>query len=83
MQLTDFLDAISDYWFDVTNIILSLRDLQIKLLNPFNLNNNGYNLPMYNNDPDFQYFNDTYSTVLSNSEYFIEDLLTNIVDSYQ
>jgi len=83
MQLTDFLDAISDYWFDVTNIILSLRDLQIKLLNPFNLNNNGYNLPMYNNDPDFQYFNDTYSTVLSNSDYFIEDLLTNIVDSYQ
>ena len=38
-------DFLSDDWFDVTNI--SFCDLQNKLLNPFDLNNNSHNLPMY------------------------------------
>ena len=50
----DFLNT-SDDWFGVTNI--SFCDLQNELLIPFDLNNNSHNLPVYNNDPYLQYFN--------------------------
>ena len=71
----DFLNAISDDWFDVTNI--SFCDLQNKLLNPFDLNNNSHSFPMYNNDPDLQYFNNVYSAVQNNCDYFVEDTFIN------
>ena len=71
----DFLNAISDDWFDVTNI--PFCDLHNKLLNRFDLNNNSHNLPMYNNDPDLQYFNNADKAVQHKYDYFVEDTFIN------
>ena len=67
---------------------ISFCDLHNKLLNPFDLNNtlnnNSYNLPMYNNDPELQYVNNVYSAVQNNCDYFVEDtLLTNVLNCQQ
>ena len=71
--MTDFLNAISDDWFDVMNILFC--DLQNKLLIPFDLNNNSHNLHMYNNDLDLKYFNNVYCTVQNNCDYFVDTFI--------
>ena len=56
---------------------ISFCDLHNKLLNPFDLNINSHNLPMYNNDPELQYVNNVYSAVQNNCDYFVEDTFIN------
>ena len=70
-----FRNAISDDWIDVTNILFC--DLQNKLLNPFDLNNNSHNLPRYNNYQELQYFKNAYSAVQNNCNYFVEGTFIN------
>ena len=41
------------------------------------MNNNSHNLSIYNNDPDLQYFNNVYSAVQNNCDYFVEDTFIN------
>ena len=49
-----------------------LETLRLKTFNPFELNNDCYNCPLFNTDPDFHYYNLVCST-LSTCDYFVED----------
>ena len=66
----EFLMCLSENWPVSYNT--DLDKLRLKTFNPFELNNDCYNCPLFNTDPDFHYYNLVCST-LSTCDYFLED----------
>ena len=72
----EFIQAISENWKTLSNFPCSR--VQGLDFNPFEINDDEILLPINQNDPDIQYFND--STVLQNigsCDYYLEDTFVN------
>ena len=71
---SDFLNAISSLWGKPNNYILS--DIMELNFNPLELNDEGSNIhgPLYETDPDLQFYNDT-TTIdnVNHCDYYLED----------
>ena len=50
-----FFDALSEFWFDISQI--AIEDLQAKVFVPFEINSDSSHHPLFDVDPDIQYFN--------------------------
>lgn len=71
LENDDFLTAISELQFSCSNFPFE-RLLQYQL-NPFELNEDNSHAPIFDSDPDLQYFNDTtYINTIMKCEYFLE-----------
>ena len=66
---SEFLNAISEMWAVTCN--LSLEELNEKIFIPFELNSDANN-PLFDTDPDINYFDKINGNVL-NSDYYLED----------
>ena len=71
----DFISAISESW--VTADRLTIKNLEDKLFNPFDLTDNLLSSQSKDCDPDIHYYSDvTYIDNLSNCVYYLEDSFT-------
>ena len=66
----DFIVSLSEYW--PVFIDLSLQTLRQKIFMPFESNNDSKTHPLYDNDPDYHYFN-LYFENLYACDYYAED----------
>ena len=67
----EFINAISESWNFSSSV--SFDELNSLVFNPFELNSDNSHLPIYDTDPDLQYFNDTtYITDASHCDYYLE-----------
>ena len=51
----DFYDALGELWFNISDI--KINDLMKKMFIPFEINNESSHHPLFDVDPDLQYFN--------------------------
>ena len=65
-----FYDALSEFWFDTTK--LGFKDLEAKVFIPFETNSDNSHHPLFDIDPDLQYFNQINRGGV-NSDYFTSD----------
>ena len=68
----DFILAISDYWHIDETVPFNDLNIQEKLFTPFDLNENE-NVPLYDIDPDIQFYRNQCNTSLPNCDYHLED----------
>ena len=76
----DFMQAIADNIFTCNNI--SFKELNEKIFNPFEINECNNALPLFDIDPDMQYFNDLNQNA-GVSDYFLGTLSLLDVHSCQ
>ena len=67
----DFFSALAD--LRPVNITLSLHELENKIFNPFETNENNSIMPFTDIDPDLQYYNTFVSNSSSNCDYYLEE----------
>ena len=76
----DFIDALAEFWYDISNI--SMKELQEKVFVPFELNDGKSHHPLYNIDPDFNYYSQMNKGGID-SNYYIEDTFIKKYNSYE
>ena len=67
----DFYDALSEFWYDVATS-MSIHELQSRMFVPFEINDDNSHHPLFNVDPDIQYYNQLNQYNVS-SEYYTVD----------
>ena len=72
-----YTDALSELWFSRTSS-LSFKQLDERLFNPFETNDNNKGLFSIDDiDPDFHFYNEIFANIaVQNSDYYIEDSFT-------
>ena len=72
-----YTDALSELWFPRTSS-LSFKQLDERLFNPFETNDNNNGLFSIDDiDPDFHFYNEIFANIaVQNSDYYIEDSFT-------
>ena len=65
-----FYDALSEFWFDSTQI--PIEDLQTKAFVPFEINSDSSHHPLFDVDPDIQYFNKIHRGDINSDYYTVE-----------
>ena len=66
----DFIQCLSENWR--VTIGTNINELQEKVFNPFEVNSEKSNLPIFDCDPDFHYYN-LLCNSLSSCDYYLED----------
>ena len=66
----DFVSAISEMWSK--SVTFSLDQLNEKIFNPFDLNEYVKTSPLFDNDPDFQFYNNY--NIHNTCEYYLENV---------
>ena len=69
---TDFINAISENWDLQKTISFDIINNQEKIFLPFELNESESH-PLSDIDPDVQYYNDQFNTVLNSCDYYFEE----------
>ena len=70
----DFYDALGEFWFNISDI--NINDLTKKMFIPFEINNDSSHHPLFDVDPDLQYFNKINQGGI-NSDYYTSDSFLN------
>ena len=72
----EFVNAISENWNIYSKF--SVKELEDRIFNPFEINDDNIALPTYDIDPDINYFNHVNSIYkYGNSDYFYEESFNN------
>lgn len=67
----EFIDALSELWIKEINV--SLAELCDKLFNPFEINEDTNVSPLFDIDPDLQYYNTICNRTPNKCDYYLED----------
>ena len=70
----DFYNVLSEFWYDIDMILIP--ELQSRIFVPFEINNDDSHHPLYEVDPDLQYYNKINQCNV-NSDYYTADSFIN------
>ena len=69
----DFYDALSECWYDIST--MSIHELETRMFVPFEINNDDSHHPLFEVDPDLQYYNQINQCNVNSDYYTIESFI--------